>query len=234
MTRYHAAIVMALLNAVFPALVPRQHSREIELSPYTNGLRDSIRLLVYQYLMRGDVYCGDNKDALCLKLLSWCNIPTYGESRRLLVQYFQEVKKMEDLCLDALSQAESFPMACRLSLTASSDGSRSPDALLTTATMPDLDSSGVSLYSSTVTSSTSSFKLPSILQGVPGREISASKTDGAAFAHDCGEPDILIYPNDLSRTEFHTHPLAPYIGVSLEAKANLGLIVPKERSNRGF
>jgi hypothetical protein len=76
--------------------------------------------------------------------------------------------------------------------------------------------------------------LTPLLKGMPGREISAAKTDGAAFAMDLSAPDILIYPQDLSTTEFHVHPFARQLDLSTEEKARLGLIIPKERSSRNF
>jgi hypothetical protein len=69
---------------------------------------------------------------------------------------------------------------------------------------------------------------------MPGRELSAAKTDGAAFAVDLGVPNVLVYPNDLSRTEFCIHPLSSSLDLNTEEMARLGLIVPEERSSRNF
>ncbi|KAG5924427.1 hypothetical protein E4U42_004645 [Claviceps africana] len=76
--------------------------------------------------------------------------------------------------------------------------------------------------------------LPPLLKGMPGRELSPAKTDGAAFAMDVSAPDVLVYPRDLSQTEFHVHPLAEYSGLSDTAMATLGLKIPKTCSNREF
>ncbi|KAG6005355.1 hypothetical protein E4U21_000206 [Claviceps maximensis] len=98
------------------------------------------------------------------------------------------------------------------------------------------DMSVTSIRSSTHTSihSISSATPTPLLKGMPGRELSPAKTDGAAFAMDFSAPDILVYPRDLSQTEFHVHPLAMYSGLGDTEMAVLGLKIPKTRSNREF
>ncbi|KAH6668171.1 hypothetical protein F5X68DRAFT_265507 [Plectosphaerella plurivora] len=71
-----------------------------------------------------------------------------------------------------------------------------------------------------------------LLRGFPGREISGAKTDPCGWIGDYDEPDILNYPEDASRNEFHQHPLANLTGLSLTRQAELGLILPKELKSR--
>lgn len=69
---------------------------------------------------------------------------------------------------------------------------------------------------------------------MPGREISTSKTDGARFAGHLDAPPILVYPNDLSRTEYDEHPLAKHLDMTSRQKAQLGLLIPKQLHSRDF
>ncbi|KAL2753172.1 hypothetical protein ACRALDRAFT_1072278 [Sodiomyces alcalophilus JCM 7366] len=71
-----------------------------------------------------------------------------------------------------------------------------------------------------------------LLLGFPGREISGAKTDGHCWAGDFDEPDVIAYPDDVSKTEFYQHPLAREMGLSLQQQARLGLVIPKERRSR--
>ncbi|ROT38357.1 hypothetical protein SODALDRAFT_350602 [Sodiomyces alkalinus F11] len=71
-----------------------------------------------------------------------------------------------------------------------------------------------------------------LLLGYPGREISGAKTDGHCWAGDFDEPDIIPYPDDVSKTEFYQHPLAREMGRSVEQQALLGLVIPKELRSR--
>lgn len=73
-----------------------------------------------------------------------------------------------------------------------------------------------------------------LLKGMPGRELSASKTDGAAFAGDIDAPQILAYPMDLSRQLFSEHPLAKELELTSREKATLGLLIPEEIKSREF
>ncbi|WYZ43276.1 hypothetical protein EsH8_VI_000975 [Colletotrichum jinshuiense] len=78
--------------------------------------------------------------------------------------------------------------------------------------------------------------LPSpLLAGCPGREISGAKSDGREWACDFDEPPVLGYPDDLSKTEFHEHPLAQHIelekGWEKHQLALYGLILPAKADN---
>lgn len=245
------ATIMARLNALFPATPISLDSSETDMSPCSPGLRDSIRLLVYEHLMSGEPFNQDHKDSISQKLVSWCNIPDYETARELLLRYTEEVKKLETTCLATLHSVEvkfsntlGGASPSRFSYVSSSDQSyKTPDPFSPTSpplSTPDTsgihDRSTISTYSSTAGSraSTSSTAFSPLLHGMPGREISPAKTDGAAFTLECDVPPVLVYPDDLSKTEFYVHPLAPYLDFSTNELAWLGLVIPKERSSRDF
>lgn len=73
-----------------------------------------------------------------------------------------------------------------------------------------------------------------LLKGMPGREISPAKTDGARFAGDFEAPPVLAYPYDLSRQKFEQHPIAKELAMSQRQKVELGLILPREEKSRDF
>ncbi|KAF9870704.1 hypothetical protein CkaCkLH20_11806 [Colletotrichum karsti] len=74
-----------------------------------------------------------------------------------------------------------------------------------------------------------------LLAGCPGREISGAKSDGREWAYDWDSPPVLLYPDDLSKTEFHEHPLARHIelekGWEKHQLAMYGLILPAKVDN---
>ncbi|KAH0431915.1 hypothetical protein CcaCcLH18_06742 [Colletotrichum camelliae] len=74
-----------------------------------------------------------------------------------------------------------------------------------------------------------------LLAGCPGREISGAKSDGREWAYDWDSPPVLLYPDDLSKTEFHEHPLARHIelenGFEQGQLAMYGLILPATIDN---
>lgn len=78
--------------------------------------------------------------------------------------------------------------------------------------------------------------LPSpLLAGCPGREISGAKSDGREWAYDFDSPPVLVYPDDLSKTTFHEHPLAHELkwekGWETQQLALYGLILPEKIDN---
>lgn len=202
--------------------------------------------------MSEDTTLQENGQSFTAKFTSWCSIPTYEEAQDSLLRYSEEVKKLEETCLNTLHKVELKRAAAldrtspsRLSYIAPFDGSKSPDNVpetpgssnaRTSDTSTIADVSFTSFMSSAPTSVTSisSGQLAPLLKGMPGRELSAAKTDGAAFAMDFTAPDILVYPDDLSKTEFYAHPIAKDLDLDTNEKARLGLILPKERSSRSF
>lgn len=257
LTQHDAAKVMARLNTLFPpefsGFPDSSSGKDANLSPCTPGLRDSIRFCVYRHLMSCEVTPQQEGQSFKDKFISRCSIPTYEKAREKLCSYTAETKKMELTCLAVLHGIEvrSSTMALEHArpLTPSNitdqDDSKSPELTPATPgssnacasdTSTIADASLTSMRSSIHTSVTSisSSNLTPLLKGMPGRELSASKTDGAAFSMDLAAPDVLVYPDDLSQTEFHIHPLAKFLDWDNNAKAQCGLIIPKECSSRGF
>ncbi|KAK2007401.1 hypothetical protein LZ32DRAFT_542012 [Colletotrichum eremochloae] len=78
--------------------------------------------------------------------------------------------------------------------------------------------------------------LPSpLLAGCPGREISGAKSDGRILTCDFDEPPVLDCSDDLSKTEFHEHPLVHHIELEKDWEKNqlalYGLILPAKIDN---
>lgn len=243
---------MVCLNALFPAVLPLDGVADIDLAPYSGGLRDSIRFSVFEHLMGNDLSDVQQQQAMQMRLLCWCDIPGYAQAWKALVQYSEETRKLEELCLAALnlieqqdstascigdfldspwiifSDSSKSPVTASTPVTASSQGS--PDTSTFT------DASTVSLHQSCLGAGVSNVPpVPNpLLRGMPGREISPAKTDGAAFSGDISAAPVLTYPQNLSRTEFHQHPLARDLAMSSREKAQLGLIIPKQVSSRQF
>ncbi|KAM3502119.1 hypothetical protein MY11210_009166 [Beauveria gryllotalpidicola] len=222
--------IMAKLNALFPPIAAAKLDSAAPLAPYSDGLRESIRFSVYEHLMRGNAIDMIEWRAFQTRLYSWCNMPGYAEARGALLRYTEEFKKMEVLCLSTLHSLESRRRSLCVPespadasfLTSSSRSSAAPSpcsSFFGSDKSADFESglqdshysfaSGPSLSSSTRRAA----QHAPLLRGMPGREISAAKTDGAAFAGDLDSPPILTYPHDLSRHEFDQHPLARHLDI---------------------
>lgn len=181
---------MARLNSLFPGPCSAREHGEADLAPYSPGLRDSIRFIVYEFLMCANPLGKQQQEAIQLRILSWCGISSYPEAIAALAHYAEETNKLEFLCLEILHLAE-----------LDNSNSHLPSA----PPVPD-----------------------PLLKGMPGREISASKIDGAGFAGDFSAPPILTYPNDLSQQYFHQHPAVLWMEMTSREKASLGLVLPQE------
>lgn len=191
---------MARLNSMFPAVTLVDSTDDFDLSPCSPALRDSIRFTVYESLMSNNTPGPQQQQAIKMRLLCWCDIPGYPQAWQAMARYSEEVKKLEEVCLEALHLME---MA---RLDADSD--------LRPCSAPPVPNA--------------------LLKGMPGREISTAKTDGAAFAGDIDAAPVLSYPSDLSRHSFDQHPLARALSLNSRQKASLGLILPKQLKSRDF
>ncbi|KAF7550407.1 hypothetical protein G7Z17_g5744 [Cylindrodendrum hubeiense] len=216
--------IMARLNALFPPVVFLQDEDDIDPTPHSAGLRDSIRFSVFEHLMGSETLYEQRQQMIRMKLLGWCDIPGYAQARDALIRYCEESKKLEEVCLAVLDDLEHRSLREMSTRTSSAepsfvsfeDSSPSPEPSGSSPTKatPDAtisaDASFDSRYSSLLTPTSLSAIISSnpLLKGMPGREISPAKTDGAAFAGDITVPPILCYPEDLSGTEFCQHPLA--------------------------
>lgn len=236
---------MARLNALFPAKIALHNQEDFDLAPYSQGLRDSIRFSVFQHLMSDSICSKQQQDSIRMRILNWCDIPRYSQAWDSLNRYSEETKKLEDVCLETLHAIEcQQPTGFTGALTPRS----SEDATLETTKIPrvrfppiesscqsPLHDASFSHYDYSVQRLPFAPPVPNpLLKGMPGREISGAKTDAAAFAGDHSAPAILVYPHDLSTTEFFEHPLARELKMTSAEKAQLGLIVPKQLSSRNF
>lgn len=242
-----ATAVMARLNALFPPCPMRAGVDDIDLTPYSPGLRDNIRFSIYEHLMTGHKDSDPKQVSLQTCLLSRCNLPGYGQAWQAFTRYAEEYKKMETMCFEILHELEirkrrstsaTSPLDSSF-LTASSESHSSGAATpaIRAQETPDETPNSPGSYRSTLSVATSVWMRPPpspLLKGMPGREISCAKTDGAAFAGDTDAPPILTYPNDLSPFHFEEHPLAKSLDISLREKVQVALVLPKQLASRDF
>lgn len=242
--------IVARLNALFPSSVFLEDEEDFDPSPYSPGLRDSIRFSVFEHLMGDNPFSDQHQQMIRMKLLCWCDIPGYLQARQALLRYAEESKKLEEVCFAVLNALELRPSS-NLSIRAPSaessfvsytEASASPEPFsICSRNQTPEGGSGVDAFLDLRASSVvspgplSAPPVPNpLLKGMPGRELSAAKTDTAAFAGDMSAPPILCYPHDLSATEFHQHPLAQDLDMTSLEKAILGLLLPKELKSRDF
>ncbi|KAM6527955.1 hypothetical protein FALCPG4_008987 [Fusarium falciforme] len=251
--------IMALLNALFPPAVFLEDQDDRDPTPYSPGLRDSIRFAVFEHLMSQDPFSQQRQQVIQMKLLCWCDIPQYPQAREALVRYHEETKKLGEICSSILNaageiiprqrspsdvpteatSAESSSLKSRAStahnswqILSSSPRTQSFEETFSATSSFDARRSGLaSPLASPVPSSAPPVPNP-LLKGMPGREFSPAKTDGARFAGDLHAPPILCYPDDISKTEFLQHPLAREFDMTSLEKSMLGLLIPKELKSR--
>lgn len=253
--REDAAKVMARLNALFPAAIflPPTEVQYHSLSPCSPALSESLRLYVYQYLTNTHPTSEGCEPSFADKFIARCGSPTYEKMRNMLIRYAEETKKIEEtyfLLPDRGAPSSHTPIIKQQSPRMPSypaslleNAEQSPITHLESNTDISetsivVDASDTSVFSSCEVSVVSDLpddsRASGLLCGVPGREITPAKTDGAAFAFDFGAPDLLTYPNDLNAYEFHVHPLAHSLKMDSQQMARLGLTFPKEHSSRDF
>lgn len=241
---------MARINALFPSAIFLEDEEDFNPSPYSPGLRDSIRFSVFEHLMGDDPFSEHHQRIIQMKLLGWCDIPEYYQVRQALLRYAEESKKLEEVCFAVLNALELRPsstsstraLSADSSFVSNTEPSASPEPFSNYARNQTPEGTfGVDAFLDLGASSLiSPGSLPAppvpnpLLKGMPGREFSAAKTDTAAFAGDVSAPPILCYPYDLSATEFHQHPLAHDLDMTSLEKAILGLLLPKELKSRDF
>lgn len=325
---------MARLNALFPATALLEDDYDIDPTPHSPGLRDSIRFTVFEHLMSADPFSERQQQTIRMKLRCWCDAPGYDQARAALVRYIEECRKLEQACFIVMNGLERQARAKRVSRTKStgrilaaalkSRGSqrhrkskgterprrsksrkhdhkskRSKNDHRSKRSRHDRKPKGIehsrkpkgSAHDPESRGSRHDHKskrprqdyksksskqdrrsrridrprkskgpehdfmsrglkylrkspyrprrkdprnMPPLLRGVPGRELSGAKTDGASWAGDHTVPQILCYPSDLSNTQFHEHPLAKELNMSSREKAMLGLLIPRELKTRNF
>ncbi|KAM0555963.1 hypothetical protein ACHAPJ_005942 [Fusarium lateritium] len=214
--------IMALLNALVPPVILLVDEDDVDPTPHSPGLRDSVRFSVFEHLMSKDSFSKQRQEIIQMKLRCWCDVPGYPRAREALVRYSEEFKKLEDVCLTILSDLERRSANAASYHATSADSSILSDANTSHSSnllinSPQAESTILSPNTSfdnrqsalmSPTSPPVSLAFHPLLKGMPGRELSAARTDGAGFVHDPSAPPILCYPDDLSKTEFYQHPFA--------------------------
>ena len=241
-TRKPPVEIMAVVNALFPAQDLLKNSEDVSLAPYTNSLLDCIRFAILVHLL-GDNPSGEKQQAFIQeKLFIWCGLPRYEAAYKAFTQYIEEFKAIETLCFNVLKLAEA-PTSRRKS--ASRRPSFTPNSVVMVKSIlrgspqsprevAELAGSQRPLSPEFVASAP---PVPNpLLKGLPGREVSPSKTDGAAFAFDdSSAPKLRVKSTStLSKTAFDQHPLAKDLNLDSREKAQLGLLLPKQKFRRKF
>ncbi|KAF5642846.1 hypothetical protein F52700_3072 [Fusarium sp. NRRL 52700] len=240
--------IMGMLNALVPSNVFLEDEDDVDPTPHSPGLRDSVRFSVFEHLMSDHPFSPQEQEIIKMKLSSWCEVPGYPQARDAMVRYCEEFKKLEGVCLAILNDLErksfsagSYHVASPISSTLfdidnsqssgfSANATQGASAIFTTATSNDnQDSAPTTPFSPWVLSTSHP-----LLKGMPGREMSPAKTDGALFSQDLSAPPVLSYPDNLSKTEFFQHPFTRKLDMSPVEQATLGLILPREIDSRDF
>lgn len=223
---------MALINALFPSFVHLEDSEDFDPTPYTMGLRESIRFTLYEHLLSEDPFSQKQFRTIKVKLTSWCNVPSYEDSRHALLRYAEESKKLEEACfalMNAIDRRDSTTTTG--SGSSKSKGKSSMDAQSRTAWIASFEGKDSEQPESHRPPSVSSAPpVPNpLLGGVPGREIFGAQTNPGAFlSSSFGEKDWRDMRSRLSKTEFDQHPIAPFLVMTSSEKAALGLLLPRE------
>jgi hypothetical protein len=240
--------IMALLNALVPPVVFLEDEDDMDPSPHSPGLRDSVRFSVFEHLMSEDSFSPNRREIIEMKLRCWCDVPGYPRARDALLRYTEEFKKLENVCLKVMNELERRSMTTVSYQTISADSSILSGAdtshhssLLVNSLQGESSiltpNTSIDNQQSTSTSTTTPWvpvAFHPLLRGMPGREISPASTDGAMFARDFSAPPVLSYPDNLSKTEFFQHPFARKLNMSFVEQVTLGLLLPREVDSRDF
>ncbi|KAJ9417127.1 hypothetical protein QL093DRAFT_2581157 [Fusarium oxysporum] len=240
--------IMGMLNALVPSDVFLEDEDDVDPTPHSPSLRDSVRFSVFEHLMSESPFSPQLQEIVKMKLSSWCEVPGYPQARDAMVRYCEEFKKLEGVCLAIMNDLErksfsigSYHVASPTSPTLfdtetsrssgfSANATQGASAIFTTVTPNDNQDSAPTTPLSPWVLSTSH----PLLKGMPGREMSPAKTDGALFSQDLSAPPVLSYPDSLSKTEFFQHPFTRKLDMSPVEQAALGLILPREIDSRDF
>lgn len=234
---------MALLNALVPPVVFLEDEDDMDPTPHSPGLRDSVRFSIFEHLMSEDSFSPNRREIIEMKLRCWCDVPGYPRARDALLRYTEEFKKLENVCLKVMNELECRSMATVSYQTISADSSilsgaeASHHSILLASSLQD-ESTILTPNTSIDTQQPTTPWVPvafhPLLKGMPGREISPASTDGAMFARDFSAPPVLSYPDNLSKTEFFQHPFARKLNMSIVEQVTLGLLLPREVDSRDF
>ncbi|KAM0345389.1 hypothetical protein ACHAPU_006552, partial [Fusarium lateritium] len=227
-TRKEVPQIIALLNALVPSAVLLGDKDDTDPTPYSPGLRDSVRFSIFEHLMSEDSFSSKRQEIIEVKLRCWCDVPGYPRARDALVRYSEEFKKLENVCLKVMNELErrsmtdgSYPAISGDSSMLSGADTSHNSSLLTNSLQDDsttrTSNTSIDNQHFTPTSPTSpcvTLDFHPLLRGMPGRELSPASTDGAMFARDLSAVPVLSYPDNFSKTEFFQHPFARKLEMS--------------------
>lgn len=233
---------MAVVNALFPAHDFLKNSEDVSLVPYTEAHLYCIRFTLFCHLLGENPSSERQQSFIQEKVYIWCSLPKYQQAYRAFTQYIEEFKTIETLCFNVLQLAQNASSRRR------SGSSRSPftpnsvvmvKSILKGSPQSPREVEDQARSSKSVSQEfvASAPPVPNpLLKGLPGREVSPSKTDGAAFAFDDpSAPKLRVeHTSTLSKTVFDQHPLAKDLNLDSREKAQLGLLLPKQKNRRKF
>ncbi|KAM0480873.1 hypothetical protein ACHAPX_003760 [Trichoderma viride] len=241
-TRKPSVEIMAVANALFPAHDLLKNSEDVSLVPYSDAHLSSIRFVLFCHLM-GANPSGERAQLLIQeKMFLWCSMPKYQQAYRAFMQYIEEFKTIETLCFNVLQLAENASSRRR---SGSNRSSVTPNSAVMVKSIlkgspqspREVEDQAIPRRSVSPEFVASAPPVPNpLLKGLPGREVSPSKTDGAAFAFDDpSAPKLRVeHTSTLSKTVFDQHPLAKELNLDSREKAQLGLLLPKQKNRRKF
>ncbi|EFY92533.1 hypothetical protein MAC_01499 [Metarhizium acridum CQMa 102] len=194
----------------------------------------------------------ENEQLFEAKFTSPCSMPCYKTCRDRMINYAEEFKKFEELCLKTLHRIEKHrdgrlddDSPPRWSYITLSNGSEVPVMVQTayrslypiaaeTSTVAGTPFDSRLNPSPTFIDPVASENANPLLEDMPGHELSATKKDVAAFSLDPPAPDDLVCPIDLSNPEFYIHPLFKDEKLVSGEMQRPGIILVKEHSSRHF
>ncbi|KAJ3519523.1 hypothetical protein NM208_g14094 [Fusarium decemcellulare] len=166
-----------------PPVVLLEDIDDVDPTPHSPGLRDSIRFSIFEHLMSENPLSPQQQQVIKMKLLGWCGIPEYPKVREALVRYSEECKKLGDICSTILSARQlksannilenGFPIN-----SSCADTSLTINSPLGLPAVPNPTLNDASIPRLLLTSATT------------------NETD-----------EDISYPHDLSRPEYFLHPL---------------------------
>ncbi|EMT73205.1 hypothetical protein FOC4_g10004570 [Fusarium odoratissimum] len=87
--------IMGILNALVPSDVFLEDEDDVDPTPHSPSLRDSVRFSVFEHLMSESPFSPQLQEIVKMKLSSWCEVPGYPQARDAMVRYCEEFKKLE-------------------------------------------------------------------------------------------------------------------------------------------
>lgn len=230
-----AVRVLACLNTLFPAFLPLEDDTDIDPNPCTPGLRESIRLTVFDSLREEPWLAPERQAGVRMRLLGWCGVPQYQKACTALLRYVELTRKLEEILVDIFTEHDEpedltpiSPTGELFNTSAGEQSALSDRTVLSRMSSPHSSSSSSDLRTGMSLEASVCTETHPLFTGMPGRELSAFKTDGAAFFRDFNEPRGRSPSDEMDRAHWTQHPLAKSLALSAKEKALLGLILPTE------